>query len=83
MTDVKTIGSLREEDIGRNIRIGYTPMSGVLTHVDHDYGDESLVVVGGMAVYLPREFPVYDNITDDEYHPSVLTGVVDPWSPYD
>ena len=80
---MRTIGSLSTEDVGTSITVGYIPVSGVLERVSHDYEDESKVTISGEDYYLPKEYPVYDSESTTDYDPSVILGVVDPWSPYD
>lgn len=79
----KTLNDLDDNMIGTRIRILYTPVEGVLEYFNLDYEEDVKVIINGSTYYLPREFPVSESITDEEYDPSVLLGVVEPWSPFD
>ena len=46
-----------------------------------EYGDDVKIVVDGNPYYLPAEYPVVEAMDFGDYDPSVLLGVVDPWSP--
>lgn len=77
----KTLRELSEDDIGTSIRVPYTQVEGILESFDINYGDEVKIVVGGNPYYLPADYPVTESIDFGDYDPSVLLGVVDPWSP--
>ena len=77
----RTLRDLTESDIGTRIRVQYTQVEGILESSNIEYGDEVKVVVDGNPYYLPAEYPVVEAMDFGEYDPSVLVGVVDPWSP--
>lgn len=77
----KTLRDLREEDLGTSIRVPYTNVEGVLESFDVEYADDVKIVVSGNAYYLPADYPIAESLDFGEYDPSVLLGVVDPWSP--
>lgn len=77
----RTLRDLTESDIGTRIRVQYTQVEGILESFNIEYGDEVKVVVDGNPYYLPAEYPVVEAMDFGEYDPSVLLGVVDPWSP--
>lgn len=77
----RTLRDLTESDIGTRIRVQYTQVEGILESFNIEYGDEVKVVVDGNPYYLPADYPVVEAMDFGEYDPSVLLGVVDPWSP--
>lgn len=77
----RTLRDLTESDIGTRIRVQYTQVEGILESFNIEYGDEVKVVVNGNPYYLPAEYPVVEAMDFGDYDPSVLLGVVDPWSP--
>ena len=77
----RTLRDLTESDIGTRIRVQYTQVEGILESFNIEYGDEVKVVVDGSPYYLPADYPVVEAMDFGEYDPSVLLGVVDPWSP--
>lgn len=77
----RTLRDLTESDVGTRIRIRYTQVEGVLESFSTKYGDEVKVVVDGNPYYFPADYPVVEAMDFGDYDPSVLLGVVDPWSP--
>lgn len=77
----RTLRDLTDEDIGMSIRVPYTQVEGTLESYSPDYEDEVRLVVSGATYYLPGDFPVVEAMDFGEYDPSVILGVVDPWSP--
>lgn len=77
----KTLRDLSDSDIGTRIRVQYTQVEGVLESFNTKYGDDVKLVVDGTYYYLPAEYPVVAAMDFEDYEPSVLLGVVDPWSP--
>lgn len=75
-----TLGALDDSWLGESVNIPYTAVSGVLESYDVDYEDEVKLEVNGDTYYLPRDYPIYE-YNFEEYTPSVLLGVVEPWSP--
>lgn len=73
---------LDESFLGASIRVMYTQIEGELTDFNLNYGDDVKIVVGGEVYYLPREYPFAESVGYDDYDPSVLLGVVEPWSPF-
>lgn len=73
------LGELDASWLGKTVQIPYTQIVGELSDYDLDYEDEVRLVIDDEVLYMPREYPVreYDF---DSYDPSVLLGVVDPWS---
>lgn len=77
----RTLRDLTQEDVGTLIRVPFTQVEGTLDSFDTDYGDDVKVVVSGIPYYLPGDYPVTEALGFGEYDPTVLLGVVDPWSP--
>lgn len=77
----KTLRDLTEEDLGTSVRIPYTNVEGVLEDFNIDYADDVKIVVSGNIYYLPADYPITEAMDFGEYDPTVLLGVVDPWSP--
>lgn len=77
----RVLRDLNSDDIGTQIRIPYTNVEGTLESYDVDYGDDVKIIVSGIVYYLPAEYPVVSSMDYGEYDPTVLLGVVDPWSP--
>lgn len=77
----RTLRELSDSDVGTRIRVPYTQVEGVLESFSAEYGDDVKIVVDGNPYYLPAEYPVVEAMDFGDYDPSVLLGVVDPWSP--
>lgn len=73
---------LDDSFIDTKIRVLYTQVDGVLQDYDLDYEDEVKIVVDDETYYLPRGYPFSVSLSDEDYDPAVLLGVVDPWSPF-
>lgn len=79
---IRTLGNLEDNDVGSRIRVHFTQVEGELESFDIDYGDDVKVIVSGTAYYLPAEYPFSESISEEDYDPAVLLGVIDPWSPF-
>lgn len=78
---IRTLRDLSDSDVGTRIHVQYTQVEGVLESFSTEYGDDVKVVIDGTSYYLPAEYPVVEAMDFGDYDPSVLLGVVDPWSP--